>query len=119
MSAIERLAEVIRKNGPIKTVRVSVARQGACKWGPYYDAVAYEIRLDKRGGHPTHVALERASKRRRSYRLAVEDMIHYAITNGRICFAPIGRLDEHDAEYVLGEIPETEEPSCDVEPCDC
>lgn len=71
-NATQRLAAFIRANGPISTIRISAAKQNACKWS-YWDAVRYQIRLT-RGGEPANIALEAASRSRRSAAGAEPDM---------------------------------------------
>lgn len=105
------LAEHIRKHGPIRTVRVSSAQaKGWAKGFPYWDAVRYRLRLDRKG-RPVNVPLERAASIRRSYALAEEDALELADKEGRVRLQRIGRLDEHECLSVLIEIdsPEVEE----------
>jgi len=102
MSAKVELAAYIRVHGPIGTVRVSTAQaKGLAKRYAYWGAVRYEITL-RRDGMPTHVALERASSDRRSYRLAEKDADHIADREDRIYveWGP-GALDEQQCKDIL------------------
>lgn len=100
-AAIVKLTDILHKSRPIPAVRVSTARaKGRARNFSYWDAVRYEIRLD-RHGRPTNVALERARSSRRSHRLALRDAAELASTERRVLCHTIGRLDEAAAEAVL------------------
>ena len=79
--------------------RAAQAR-GAAKSYSYWGAVRYEVRLDRQG-HPTHVALERASSDRRSYRLAQSDALELALSEERCPCQAIGRLSESEAAELV------------------
>jgi hypothetical protein len=101
-SARERLADYVRANGPIPTVRVSSAQaKGRAKRYCYWGAVRYAISL-ARDGSPKHIPLERASSDRRSRRLAQLDAERIAAQEGRVgVWFGIGKLSETQCEYVL------------------
>jgi len=102
ITAKQVLADYIRQNGPIPTVRVSSAQaKGRAKRYCYWGIVRYEIALAK-DGTPKHVALERAASERRSRRLAELDAERLAKEEGSIVvwFAS-GKLSDVQCEYVL------------------
>lgn len=98
------LADLIRRHGPIPTVRVSSAQaRGVAKQYSYWGAVRYELRLT-RDGHVANVALERASSDRRSQRLAKADAAALAVREARIVVQQIGALSDIVAAEVLDEV---------------
>lgn len=101
---LNKLIDVLKARGPIKTARVSSAQaRGAAKAYAYWGAVRYQLRLGK-DGMPINVALERASSDRRSLRLAQEDLERMCEAEGRIEVNRIGHLSDMDADRVLLEI---------------
>ena len=104
MSATGILSRYIRVHGPIKTARVSTAQCGSgCPW-KYWGAVRYEIRL-RRDGVPSHFALERASRDRRSVAGAERDCEAMCDHEDRIEMqCGQGRLSEADCRYILSHL---------------
>ena len=101
ISARDILADRIAENGPIPAARVSSAQCGsACPWS-YWDAVRYEIRRRKSDGAPTAVALERASRVRRSVAAAERDLDALCEREDRLSIDRIGPVDERTAESIL------------------
>ncbi len=96
---LETLASVIRKRGPIPSVRVSTAKQGSVPY-PYWGAVRYSIRLAA-DGTPTNVAQEHATRDRRTIAGAERDAEAIADREDRVELQRIGRLTEADAAFVL------------------
>jgi hypothetical protein len=101
-TAKENLANYIKQNGPVPTVRVSSAQaHGRARKYPYWGAVRYQIGLSL-DGVPRHIPLERASSDRRSRRLARYDAEKLAAREGRIVVDfRIGKLSEEECEYIL------------------
>lgn len=102
---IEALKTILAERGEIPTIRISKARCGACEW-QYWDYVRYSIRPSKCDGRPVNVALEAASRNRRSLRLASRDGDEVAEAEGRIWLSTIGTLTEEDAGRVLDQLAE-------------
>ena len=84
-TTFSRVISAVRRK-PLPSVRVSQARMGACKWGPYYDAVYY--RIEVRGRHLANIALGRAARMYRSERKADAE----AEESGRFLCQEIGRF---------------------------
>lgn len=101
---LNKLTEVLKVRGMIKTARVSSAQaRGAAKRYAYWGAVRYQLRLGK-DGMPVNVARERATSDRRSLRLAQEDLERMCEAEGRIEVDRIGHLSDRDAERVLKQL---------------
>ena len=100
--AKQALADYIRQNGPIPTVRVSSAQaRGRAKRYSYWGVVRYEITLAN-DGTPKHVPLERASSERRSRRLAELDAERFAASKGSIVvWFAAGKLSESQCAFIL------------------
>lgn len=103
-TALEKLTEYVKLNGPIKSARVSSAQaKGAAKKYAYWGAVRYQIRLTK-AGHLSNVARERASSDRRSENLAHKDCWELAEKENRIILQNIGPVNEPLAAYICEKI---------------
>jgi hypothetical protein len=104
-SARARLANYIRKHGPVKTVRVSSAQaKGSAKKYAYYGAARYLIDLNRQG-EPTHICLSRARSDRRSFRLAEQDALAIAAEEGRLVVDyRTGKLNEQQCAMILEQI---------------
>lgn len=104
MSALERLAAIIRQYGPVPAARLSTAQaRGRAKRYQYWGVARYEIAL-ARSGEVISRALERASSDRRSYRLAEHDWNEVCERENRWPTSTIGRLSEDEAAEILANM---------------
>lgn len=98
---LDILSEQIRREGPIPTARISVARaRGNARNYRYVGVVRYQVRLG-RDGLPTSVPQGRAASDRRSERLAQKDLERLCESEGRTPFQAIGRLSGSDALVLI------------------
>jgi hypothetical protein len=100
-TAIEFLTDLLKREGPLKAVRVSSpTARGADKAFSYWGIAHYEIKLSRRG-MPTNLAIDRANSGRHSCALTLTDAQNLAKRQKWIVLQQIGMLTEADAREVL------------------
>lgn len=98
------LKKIIKRFGPIPTIRVSSAQaKGAAKRFAYWGPARYQIVLT-REGKLSNLPLERARSARRAKWLAKDDADKIAEAEGRFHLQTIGQLSDADIETILSAL---------------